>query len=356
MSLIDSENIYSAPGVSSVLTSLSLFPSQVEQSWSEIQKIKLSPALKSAKNIILLGMGGSALPGDVLKDLEFDLLKTPLEVVRGYHLPGYVNQDTLVILSSYSGDTEEVLSAASEAIKKTNKIFVFSTGGRLTDFARKLGISFYDPTPIFNPSNLPRLSLGYSLTTLIALLARLNLIKLNSRSITSLVNILKDTDQKYLTSRPLGGNPAKKLALSLNNRLPVLVGSSHLVGAVITGRNMLHETGKTFAVSYPIPELNHHLLESLDFPPTVTSKITFVFFYSRRYHPEIKRRIKLTSAVLTKKRIPWEIFNINGASTLQDVYLVIQLCGYLSLYLAALYGVDPGATVWVDWFKKRLKA
>ena len=120
-------------------------------------------------------------------------------------------------------------------------------------------------------------------------------------------------------------------------------------------RNMLHETAKSFAFVEEIPELNHHLMESLSFPNYLPQKTRFIFFTSHYYSKDVKRRIRLTTEVLSKKRIFWEEFRVDGASPIHDAYKILCLSGFLSFYLAILYGVDPVATPWVDYFKEKLE-
>ena len=354
--MLDKESLYQGAEIESVIASLDFLPAQIEQSWAEVDKISLRFSVKGIENIVVAGMGGSALGGEILKGLEAHLLRKPIEIVRDYSLPGYVDQNSLIILSSYSGATEEITTIAKETLKKTNKIFIFTTGGNLADFAAKHNLSVYDPTPIFNPSDLPRLSLGYSLTTLLSLFNKLSLLKMNSRRLRSLISLLVSYRDRYRPSVPTKGTPAKKLALTLIDRLPVLVGGTHLFGSISAARNMFHETGKTFAVSYPLPELNHHLLESLSFPKDVTRRLTFLLLLSRFDYKAVKQRARITATVLEKRNIAFEPINIIGRTPLEEVYWLIQFFGYVTFYLAILYGVDPGRTPWVDYLKESLKA
>lgn len=355
MSILEKKSLYGLPEVKLVVDSLALFPDQVEQSWKEVSELPIGKGLRDPENVVIAGMGGSALGAEVLKDLEFDMFKRPLEVVRGYHLPSYVGDGSLVILSSYSGNTEEMLSAAREAVKKTKRIFIFTTGGKLSEFAEDHNLLVYDPATVFNPSELPRLSLGYSLTMLLSLLSRLSLLRMNNRRLTSMVRMLRDRADSYSPFTSEDENPAKRLAVKLADRSPVLVSGGHLFGASMVARNMFHETGKTFASAYPFPELNHHLLESLSFPREVVRRLTFLFLVSRFDHKEIKRRMRITARILERRNVPLENVAAEGKSSIEEVYWLIQFFGYVSFYLAVLYGVDPRQTPWVDYLKKALK-
>jgi glucose/mannose-6-phosphate isomerase len=354
MNILDSPGKIREADSQVTLTTICSFADQVRQAWGEVNKLELPQKLRGAKNIILAGMGGSALPGIILKSLETSLLRVPFEIVSGNNLPGYANNDTLVILSSYSGTTAETLRCSRRAIEITDRLFVYTTGGELARWSKNNKIPSYQPYPIFNPSAQPRFSLGYSLTCFLALLTRLGYLRLNRRTISPLIDLLHRQNALYEPDNPSATNPAKQLAISLVNTFPILIGGPHLAGAVTAVRNMFHETAKTIAIDFEVPELNHHLLDSLSYPDFLPSRLEFVVFRSSNYTRDVKKRIQLTSQVLDKRKIKWTVADVSAPTPLYEVFKVVQFGGFVVFYLAVLNGVDPAAVPWVDYFKKKL--
>lgn len=354
MNILDIPERLSEVDPKGTLATLLLFPDQVKQAWDEVNKIEFPKKLRGARNVVLAGMGGSALPGVILKSLESKLLKVPFEIVSRGELPAYVDGETLVILSSYSGETAETLKCAQQAIAKTERIFVFTTGGKLAQFSIQKHLESYRPLPIFNPSALPRFSLGYSLTTFLAVLRRLGYLGLNQRTITSLVRELEAGSKSFGPTSLGVNNQAKQLAETMGNVLPILVGAAHLSGAAVAVQTMLHETAKTLAFEAEIPELNHHLLEAFSFPTFLRRRTKFIFFSSRYYSRDVQRRIKLTKVVLDKQRVGWSEVELLGPTRLHETYKLIQIGGFSAFYLAVSCGIDPGSTPWVDYLKKHL--
>lgn len=340
---------------SSVLASASLLPDQIKQAWEEVFKIKIPFSnFKGVKNIVVAGMGGSALGARIIDSLSFEALKVPLEIATGYHLPAYTNTNSLVIISSYSGNTEETLSCYWEAMRKKCQIFLISTGGQLADLAKKNKTASYIFEPKYNPSGQPRLGLGYSIAAQLAFLARCGLIRLDETQISEAINHLNHFKGEISKSVPYQKNIAKKIASCLKEKAIVLVSSEHLIGATHAFKNMLNETSKTMAVRFSIPEMNHHLLEGLSYPEENKKLLKFLFLESDIYDPVIRKRMSITKEVVKKNKITYFSLKIKGRTRLVQIFETIYLGGFVSYYLALLYGVDPSAIPWVDYFKKKL--
>src|SRR5258708_4324529 len=157
-----------------ILSSIEHLPEQIEDAWVSIKNLEIPEDYTRVKNIVVAGMGGSALGGRIVYYLEFKNLRTPIEVTTNYHLPNYVNEDSLVILSSYSGNTEETISSATDALKRRAKIVGIATGGKLVELLKGKPVYLIDPRN--NPSGQPRMGLGYSISSILALLSKLNFI------------------------------------------------------------------------------------------------------------------------------------------------------------------------------------
>ncbi len=328
-----------------ILPSAKAFPDQCAQVITDMDNSLNLPVFSDIKNIVVSGMGGSALGGRVLNYLERQALNYPVTVSTEYYLPNFVNHDSLVIISSYSGNTAETLFSLEEAIKRQARIFILTGGGKLAQKATDLNLPGYIFKPVNNPSGQPRMGLGYSLTAIIRLLV-----------MGKLMSSPPDFNDlpKYLKSRqqPEAGN---RLAQALTGKIPVLVSSEHLKGAVHCLKNQINETAKNFCVAFDLPELNHHLMEGLAFPAANPQNLHFVFFESRHYHPELQKRYPVTKDVLTKQHIGFSDFQVSGPSPVFEVFELIQAGGFLSYSLSQLNNVDPGPIPWVDYFKDRLK-
>lgn len=340
---LDKENVYS-----SVLA----FTDQVVDAWEQAGKINVPANYSEIKNIVVAAMGGSALGARFIFSLYGETLKVPLEIVNDYKLPGYVGKDTLVIANSYSGSTEETLSAYEEAKNKGAKIYCTATGGKLSELAKKDGCPLFVINPIYNPSNQPRMSLGYSIGSMAQLLAILELIDLNMEDVKKATAFVKELSCGFKVEKE--GNTAIKMAEGLEGKIPVLIASSHLFGAVHAAKNQINENAKTFAASFPIPELNHHLMEGLTYPVSDPENLSFVFYESSLYHPRIQRRFALTKELTEKNGIKSYTYKTQGENQLTQALEVVQFGAFVGFYLAMLNGINPAPIPIVDWFKKEM--
>jgi glucose/mannose-6-phosphate isomerase len=329
-----------------ILESALAFPLQCNQVLWEIAQADIPPQCFLAENIVVSGMGGSALGGRIISSLERQILKIPIVVSTEYHLPNFVGPKTLVIISSYSGDTEETIHSLAEAQARDAQIFILASGGKLAQIAKDQNLPHFIFSPRHNPSNQPRMGLGYNIMTIISLLSRCQLIHPISQ-LSSLKQYLQD-----LTSDV---KPYQDIALQLKNKIPVLVASEHLKGAAHAFKNQLNETAKSFACLFDIPELNHHLMEGLMFPKANPGSLHFLMINSSHYHPEVKRRYILTSEVISKNHIPVSIIPIHSPNRLFDALNLVQMGALVSFYLSQTYDIDPGPVPWVDYFKDALK-
>ena len=339
-----------------VLASIKMLPQQASQAWEEINDLKLSKALSSAKNIVVCGMGGSALGGRVVDSLVEKKIRAPIEIFTQYFVPNYVNRDTLVILSSYSGNTEEAMSCAHDAIKRNAKIFGITTGGKLADFLNKEKKDAYIYEPIYNPSKMPRLSIGYSIFAILAFLNKTNFITLSEEELKNGIESLASNIKEFGPRTKEQDNLAKKMALKLQNKIPVIVSSEHLLGVSHVFKNQLNETSKTYSNLFDLPELNHHLLEGLKLPPKSKEVLHFLFLYSKLYTDRVAKRYSITQEVVGKNSVSYSQYPLKSETKFEQVLEILCLGSFISFYLAKLSGVDPSEIPWVDYFKKKLSA
>lgn len=303
-----------------------------------------SDEYKNIRNIVICGMGGSAYGGYVAISLFAGELKVPIVQVNDYHLPGFVNEESLVFLTSYSGSTEEVLSCAEEAKTKGAKITGFSSGGALGDILRDKYPGFtFDPKN--NPSGQPRLGTGYIITGTLILLNNLGVIKISESEMKTAIDEVRDSQENIKQT-------AQDLAEKIQGFIPIIMASEHLVGNAHIIRNQFNETAKSFSAYEDIPELNHHLMEGLKNP--TDKKVKALFITSDLYSDKHKKRIEVTKDVISQNRVEYLEYSANGSSKLSQVLNVLSFGGYITLYLALLYGQDPSLIPWVDYFKEKL--
>ena len=338
----------------SMLGSLKLLSAQVEEVLSCSKKIKVPANYKKVKNIVVLGMGGSTLGAHILKSVFFNKLKVPLEIVNGYHVPEYVDKNSFVVVSSYSGTTEEPVFAMKEAMKRKAKLAIISSGGDLA----KVSVAMKIPGLIFstnnNPCGSPRMGLGYSIVGQLVLFAKVGLIKLSPKDLKNIVSTLEKYDNEFGVSNA-GKNFAKEMAKNLFNKSAWYVASEHLSGNAHAAANQTNENAKRFAGYFLIPELNHHLMEGMFYPENNKSNLGFVLLESSLYDLRIQKRFDITKKVLDKNDIKYFSYATQEKDKLLQACEVLVFGSYVSYYGALLQGIDPTAIPFVDFFKEQLK-
>lgn len=318
---------------------------QCETAWNEVTALDLPHHLNDIKNIVFCGMGASIYGAQVLKALQGPEMPFPTEIVSDYFLPSYVNSQTLVVLTSYSGTTEEVLSCAEEAKTKNAKMIVLTKGGKLEEFAKKNELPAYIFDGKLNLCGSPRAGCGYSIYGLIGLMSKLNIVEIEEQEITDSLTRMHDKvdDIKRM---------AQKDVQIFENQIPIIFTAEHLSGNGMILRNQFNETSKNFSAYYLIPDLNHHLMEGLEFPKN--SPLHFLIFNSPNYSPKIKKRVELTIEVVRKNNYKVHEFMTSGATVYDDFLEALVYGSFLTLYLGLTYERNPSTNPWVDWFKEEL--
>jgi glucose/mannose-6-phosphate isomerase len=328
---------------SNLLGSIELLDKQCGEAWRDVKKIKIPKNYRQVENIVVSGMGGSALGARLIGSLFAAELRRPLEIVRGYNLPAYVGPKTLLILSSYSGNTEETLAAARVGQKRKAKIVGLATGGALANFLRRNNYPSYIFKPTYNPSNQPRMGLGYSIFGQLGLLAKCGALKINEQEIKNVI--------ATLSSRP---RSAEKISNTLKNKIPIIVASEFLLGNGHIMANQINENAKSFAAYFELPELNHHLMEGLKNPAANKKNLIFFLLNSDLYLPRNQKRYKILKTVLAKNKIDFIEYRPKAKTKLQQSVETLLFGSYVSFYLAMIYNLDPSPIPWVDFFKKQL--
>lgn len=354
MNTLDNQKVLARFNKSRVADSISRFPEQMEEAWEEALKINLSKTYSNCRHLVFCGMGGSNLASELTRSVFSSQIKNPFILVHNYHLPQFVSRDSLVIISSYSGNTEEALSCFREAIKIKAKIICFTSGGKLLALAQKNKILFYQISKKFNPSGQPRYGVGSQLGAVLAILAKSKIINLNSREIKEGVNYLNRKNLNFNLNSEKIKNQAKQLAEKLFGRLVILSAAEFLSANAHIIANQINESAKNLAWSQLIPELNHHLLEGLSLPKEVRQKTTFFFLESSLYEVDIAKRFKITKKVLTRQKINYQKYQVQAKNRFLAALETLSFGSWLSFYLAVLNNQNPAGVPWVEYFKKEL--
>lgn len=347
---LDDISLYSSLDKSGMREQIRGLPDQCLEAWNKAIQFRLPAEFTGAKKVLIAGMGGSAIGGDLLKGVAAADSNTLIQVHRDYGLPGWVDDDTLVIASSYSGNTEETLSGFSEALRKKCKKLVISTGGQLSALAAEKGV------PIFTIQHVspPRAALGYSLVPLLAILQNLGLIRDKSTDVESTVDLLKKLCGEWQEDAPAVHNQAKKIASTLEGKIPVIYGAGILSDVARRWKTQINENSKTWAFFEIFPELNHNAVLGYSYPESLKKYIFVLMLRCSSLNPRILLRYDVTGDILKQKGIQYQLLDSRGSNPLSQVMSMVYLGDWVSYYLSILNGVDPTPVTEIDFLKKRL--
>jgi glucose/mannose-6-phosphate isomerase len=338
---VDSSNMYAL---------LRSFPQQVEDAMRIGQNSSVRLSTRGIDQIVLCGLGGSAIGGDLLKSYLADELTVPFIVNRHYALPKFVGKATLVIISSYSGNTEETTAAYKEAVKRRARILCISSGGTVSRMAAK-----HRHPLIRIPGGLPpRAALGYSFFPLLTILGRLGLIRNKKKEMKEALELLRMKADLYGIPDP-GSNKALQLAGSLQGRIGVVYSSTERFDAVNTRwRGQMAENGKSLVFGHVLPEMNHNELVGWKALTGPMREMQVMFLRDKNDHPRVQARMEITKKVLAEHtdRIT-EIWS-EGTSLLARIFSLVFLGDWASYYLAILHRIDPTPVMVIDHLKNEL--
>lgn len=300
-------------------------------------------------NIVYAGMGGSALAA--LLSLSWPGYKVPFEVCRNYELPYYIGEKTLVIVASYSGNTEETLEALAKAEEKGAKIAVIAGGGKLAEAAEAKGY----PLARLPKAEQPRYAVFYNLKALLDLLAPTGL--LNNDNLETELNgaadFLQQASASWLPTIPSDQNPAKKLAMELAGKSPVIYAGPLLAPAAYKWKISFNENAKNVAWWNQFPELNHNEFIGWASHP-VDKPYGVIDLRSNLEHPRVQKRFEVTERLLSGLRPAPNVVQAQGETILQQLLWMVAFGDFVSIYLALINGVNPAPVDLVEKFKTAL--
>jgi glucose/mannose-6-phosphate isomerase len=329
---------------------ISELPRQCREAIDLARAYPLPEEYARADSVVILGMGGSAIAGDLVRTLVGYESPVPIVINRDYQLPGFVYDRTLIIASSYSGDTEEVIAAFRAALDRDAMCVAVTTGGELAQICEEEGL----PLIIFAYESQPRAALGYSLAVLLALLEQLGFVADAVAQLEGAVRALEPSAARIGVEVPEAKNLAKQLARRLDGKLPVIYGAEHLSQVARRWKCQLNENSKGWAFWEELPELNHNAVAGYEFPARLAAEVHVVLLASELYQPRQRARMEVTGEVLSQKGISHEYIHVVGESITAQMLWAIHLGDYVSYYLAALRDVDPTPVAGITYLKDRL--
>ncbi len=316
------------------------FPNQLEEAVSIAENSKLSKPVYPIHKIIVCGLGGSGIGGTILKETLMEEVKVPFEIVKGYTLPGYVDKHTLVICSSYSGNTEETLESFTVAKKHNAHIVCITSGGKLQKIAKEGG---YD-TIVIPPGMPPRACLGYSLTQLFHVMESYGFASGCLEKILSSAKLLVENQPSLMKA-------AKRMAEILADKMPVIYSTSLHEGVAIRFRQQLNENAKILCWHNVIPEMNHNELVgwSHEYP-----EVAVLIFKDEHEHPRNELRIELCKKVFEQYATAVIEIKSKGTHAIEKKLYWIHFGDWVSFYLAEERKVDALEVKVIDKLKTDL--
>jgi len=327
------------------------FPDQCQRAWNDWKHIALPARFVQTKNILICGMGGSAIPGSLTMNFVQNEVAIPITMWRDYGIPGFVSKDTLVIAVSVSGNTEETLDCLRKSAEKTDKLVTLSIGGDLEILSRKYKTIHYK----INYTGQPRAAVGFTLISVLAIFSKLKLIELSDDDFQEALVLLRALQKKIDINIFTSSNNAKILARKLEGKIPILMGAGVMSQVARHWALSFNENAKTAAYFQEIPEMNHNALVGLEMPKLLGQKIMAIILQSRFDYPRTKIRESVMIQIFQKRRIPVETILIDPApSPLSELLQILFLGAYTSFYLGMINDLNPYTIEVVDFLKEKL--
>jgi glucose/mannose-6-phosphate isomerase len=351
MTTLDNHHAFTETDKENMIGYIVDFPNQLEKAWQRAQTLDLPSGIEEVRQVVLCGMGGSAIGADLLAEMAVDDCRVPLTIVRGYELPAFARgPETLVVAISKSGNTEETLTTFQVAAERGTCLLAITTGGQLADLAAQFSGACWT----FTYDSQPRAALGWLYGLLLGTFSRLGLTRDYADDIAETVALARAQCQEFAPEAPTTQNPSKQLAAAFMGRLPVVWGAGLLGPVARRWKTQLNENAKTWAHFEVMPELDHNAVVGFDYPALI-QQFTVIQLLSSRYDGErVARRHTITREMVEEKGVPVEVIEARGKSRLAHQLTVLYQADYVSYYLAILNQVNPTPVISIDYLKRRL--
>lgn len=308
-------------------------------------------SVQNFKNIVVLGMGGSAIGGDLLSDYFADELSIPIVVIRGYDIPKFVDENSLIFAVSYSGNTEETLSALKKCLEAKARIVALTSGGKLAALSQENNF------PVIKvPVGIqPRAAISYLFFPILKALERLGLVKGRDGEIEETLNVLQELSKEYGAKSPTENNLAKKVALSLYQYLPLIYGSEGLLEAVaMRWKTQINENSKWPCFWNVFSELDHNEIVGYEIENSINRQVKIVYLQDKEGSLRVEQRRRITRKIIEDKVAEFIVCPTKGKGKMARMFSLIYLGDLASYYLAILNQIDPSPVACIEDLKKEL--
>ena len=333
------------------------FPRQCQEAWQlsqgKAQALKLPYDWKQVKHVVIGGMGGSAIAGDLANDLAASQQAVPITVIRDFQLPFPLTSNHLFVACSFSGNTDETLSLLQQARQSEAKVLAVAGGGQLGKIAEEEGLPFLS----IQASGEPRSALGYNLLLLLGVLAQLGLVSTATKDVQSAITGLREQVARLGEEIPAGDNPAKQLAQELAGRLALIYAGGIFSGVARRWKTQLNENAKAWAFYESIPELLHNSVEAfhtgtVEGSGVESSDKLALLLLPPAASAELERRYQIVEELLARQGISCRRISGTDGPPLAQLLGMVLLGDYVSYYLALIRSIDPSATPLLDLGKQ----
>ena len=324
-------------------------PRQLSQARRVAAAVPLDDRLKEVDAVVVLAMGGSAIGAELVAAAAGERLRVPLMVHRDYGLPPGVNERTLIVAASHSGETAETLSGFGAARERGLPIAVITTGGRLAAQATGDGLPLLE----YRLAGQPRAAIGFGVGLVHELLSRLGIIR-EPDQIGPVVAALEELLERSAPSVETDANPAKQLAWSLFGRIPVIYGHGPMAAVAHRWKTQLNENAKAWAAWEPMPEANHNAIEGSLNPRELSDALYVVQLRDREEPEELAARYRVVEELLGERATNRSEVWAEGPSPLARILTTVAFGDLMSVYLAILYQTDPTPVTLLSMLKERL--
>ncbi|CAN5386570.1 bifunctional phosphoglucose/phosphomannose isomerase [soil metagenome] len=318
------------------------FPAQLEEAVRIGKSAKLSEPEREIRNVLISGLGGSGIGGTIIAEFAFNSGPVPVKVTKGYFIPAFVDEHSLVIISSYSGNTEETLACLDQALAKKAHIVCITSGGKVLDVAKQNKLDY-----ILIPGGMPpRSCLGYSLIQQVFIFIKHKL--LPESAAVEVMNAIQLLQKEQLSIR----EQASSLASFLFGKTPVIYSTTNYEGVAIRFRQQLNENAKVLCWHHVIPEMNHNELVGW---AGGNDEIAVVLFSDPDEYDRNNFRIAINKEIITKVTSHFTEIVAKGKSQIEKSIYLINLGDWASVYLADLRKVDAVEVNVINFLKGELK-
>lgn len=336
--------------VQDMLSHIDGLPDQINFAWELGSQLPL-PDWEGIKRVLVAGMGGSAIGADLVAAYIAPHCPVPVIVHRNYSLPAWANgEDTLVIASSHSGNTEETLSSFASAIENKCRILALTTGGKLAEMCQDSGAALWQ----FEHQGQPRAAVGYSAGLLLAAFSRFGLISSPEVEIKETVQAMRTQQETLFAEVPTANNLAKRLAGQIYGRWVMVIGADALEPVARRWKTQISEIAKAWGQFEALPEVDHNTLAGLVYPEQALGQTMALFLRAHSYHSRNLLRSNLTKTAFMVEGLNTDFIDAQGTNPLAQQWTALHLGDYTAYYLAMAYGIDPTAIPTIEMLKSQM--